>query len=63
MADIADYYSDSNPADWDYNDFCPDGFDCDVRRECEVCRQLFVGPQADDPVCDDCSCGREDLEN
>lgn len=56
MGDISDEYTDSNPDDWDYDyiDFCPDGFDRDVRRECAICHQMFVGPVADDPVCDDC---------
>jgi hypothetical protein len=45
----AEYYSESNPDDWDY-----DAPDNSVRRECVICRQMFVGPEADDPVCHEC---------
>ena len=53
----------TSDSSYDYIDFCPDGFDCDAIRECEVCRQMFVGPPSDSPICDDCFYEREDFEN
>ncbi len=46
--------------DWD-DDACTTGDY--VRRECDVCRCMYVGPIGDSPICDDCFYEREDFEN
>ena len=48
MCDGVDYYTDSQPSDWDYQDGS-------VRHRCVVCREMFVGdPDDDPPICDSC---------
>lgn len=55
MGDAADYYTDSDPGDWED--------DMSIRRRCEICGDMFVGDAADDPVCTECCYEREDFEN
>ena len=57
MADIADYYSNSNSGDWNY-----DAPARDVRRKCLIFNEMFVGSEADDPVCEKCFYEKEAFE-
>jgi len=47
MGDVADWFTDSDPDDWDYDPPCR-------RVPCDICGEVFVCTEGDDAVCDDC---------